>query len=417
MGFEVERVRAEFPALSVLDEGRRRIYLDNPAGTQVPQRVIDRMTDCLVRTNANLGGYFPTTVAAEELVDEAHAAMADFVNAGGPEEIVFGQNMTTLTFHISRSIGRRLEPGDEIIVTRMDHDGNISPWLLLAEDLGLTVRWYDFDPETYEFDTSRFADLLSERTRVVALNYASNLTGTLNDVKALVAMARDAGALTYVDAVQFAPHGLIDVREVGCDFLVCSPYKFYGPHQGVLWGRENILEDLFPYKVRPASPRSPGKFETGTLSHEGLAGTLGAVEHFAWIGTAMGGVGEGATRREAVAEGLRLSHEHETGLASRLIEKLSGIPGLRVHGITNPNRMAWRVPTVSITVEGHAPKEIAGALAKDNIFVWDGHNYALETVRKLGLEDKGGVVRIGLAHYNTASEVDETVSAVAASVA
>ncbi len=422
MSFDVDLVRSQFPALSLTDEGRRRVYLDNPAGTQVPKQVIDRTVSCMTRSNSNLGGFFPTTIEAGEIVEQAHVAMADFMNAPSPDEIVYGQNMTTLTFHISRSIGKMMKPGDEIVVTRMDHDGNIGPWLALADDLDLVIRWFDFDPETFEFDVDTFDAVLSDRTRLVALNYASNLTGTLNDVKTLIAKAKAAGALTYVDAVQFAPHGLIDVQDLDCDFLVCSPYKFYGPHQGVLWGRLDLMEELVPYKVRPASAQSPGKFETGTLSHEGMAGTLGAVEYIAWLGTAAGSsnvnLNDGASdRRKAIATGMAAMIQHENGLTAQLIEGLHEIPGLKIQGITNLNRLEHRVPTVSVTVEGHRPVNIAKSLAAENIFVWNGHNYALEVVRTLGLESSGGVVRIGLAHYNTENEVDEAVQAVRAATA
>ncbi len=419
MSFDVELVRSQFPALALTDEGRRRVYLDNPAGTQVPQQVVDRMVSCMTRSNSNLGGFFPTTIQAGEIVEQSHVAMADFVNADSADEIVFGQNMTTLTFHISRSIGRMTKPGDEIVVTRMDHDGNIAPWLALAEDHDLVIRWFDFDPDSFEFDVDAFDDVLSDRTRLVALTYASNLTGTRNDVKTLIAKAKAAGALTYIDAVQFAPHGLIDVQDLGCDFLVCSPYKFYGPHQGVLWGRLDLMEQLIPYKVRPASAHSPGKFETGTLSHEGMAGTLGAVEYIAWLGETAGSpaiaVDQSANRRrQAVAAGMAAMTRHENGLTARLIGGLSDIPGLKVQGITNLNRLEHRVPTVSVTVDGHRPVDIAKSLAAQNIFVWNGHNYALEVVRKLGLESSGGVVRIGMAHYNTEQEIDEAIEAVRA---
>jgi len=408
MTFDIDAVRTRFPALAIADAARPRVYLDNPAGTQVPRDVVDRTTACLVEANANLGGHFATTVAAGRIVDEARAAMADFLGASGPDEIVFGQNMTTLTFHVSRSIGRMLSPGDEIVVTRMDHDANIAPWLMLAEERGLAVRWLDVDPRTCEFDLSELDGVLSERTRLVAVGLASNLTGTVNDVRAIAARARDAGALVYVDAVQFAPHGLIDVANLGADFLVCSAYKVYGPHQGILWGRRDLLEQLTAYKVRPAGERAPDKFETGTLSHEGLAGTLGAIEYLASLGA---GAEDG--RRARIASAFARISGHENALCRRLIDGLGTIPGVIIHGITNPDRMNARVPTVSFTCRGHRPRAIARALAIDNIFVWDGHNYALELVRRLGLEEGGGVVRIGLAHYNTAAEIDQAVDAVA----
>ena len=270
--FPIDAIRAEFPALALRDDGRDRVYLDNPAGTQVPNQVLERTRQAMVEANANLGGYFTTTLGSEELFVAGHKAMADMLNANSEREIVFGQNMTTLTLHMSRSIARELSAGDEIVLTRMDHDANVTPWLLLADDLGLTVKWVEFDTDTYQFADDAIDGLLSERTKLVALNYASNCTGTINDVKAMGAKAKAAGALVYVDAVQFAPHGPIDVQDLGCDFLVCSPYKFFGPHQGVLWGREEVLERLFAYKLTAASDALPDKFETGTLSFEGIAG-------------------------------------------------------------------------------------------------------------------------------------------------
>lgn len=420
MPLDVDAVRARFPALAIRDQGRSRIYLDNPAGTQVPRGVVDATVHALVSANANLGGHFVTTVAAGETVERAHQAMADFLGAANPNEIIFGQNMTTLTMHVSRSLGRLLTGGDEIVVTRMDHDANVAPWLLLADDCGATVRWFDFDPESYEFELDDLDGVLSERTKIVAIGYASNLTGTINDVKEIAARAKAAGALVYVDAVQFAPHGLIDVQDLGADFLVCSAYKFYGPHQGILWGREDMLNEFHAYKVRPAHDHAPDKFETGTLSHEGMAGTAAAVDHMAWIGETMGdvestSVGE-LTRRQKLSAGFAAITDYENSLTARLITGLSELPGLSIRGVANLNRIEHRVPTVSFTVEGHNSKEIAKALAGSNIFVWDGHNYALEAVRRLDLEEGGGVVRIGIAQYNAADEIDSTIAAVAAAV-
>ena len=412
MALDIARIRAAFPSLAVTDGGRRRIYFDNPGGTQVPQQVIDRTVDCLTRANANLGGPFASSIAAGEIVDEAHRAMADFLGAATPEEIVFGQNMTTLTFHISRSIGLTLKPGDEIVVTRMDHDANIAPWLLLARDHKCTVRWLDFDPTTFEFDLSRVADVVTPRTRVFAVNYASNCTGTISDIAqiARLAKARAPEAIVYVDAVQLAPHALIDVQALGCDMLVCSPYKFFGPHQGVLWGRADLLRALEPYKVRPCDDALPHRFETGTLSHEGMAGTLGAVEYFAWIGDAMGEAaapqaGERA-RRRAIRAAWGALATFELELTQRLVAGLQALPGITIRGITDPKALHRRVPTVSFTHERIAPALLAQEFAREGVFVWNGHNYAVEVARTLGLLDTGGVLRIGLAHYNTGEEID-----------
>lgn len=400
---DIAALRAQFPALALKDDGRDRVYFDNPAGTQVPQRVIDRTVDCLANRNANLGGYFTTTVEAGELVDLAHQACADFYNAASMNEIVFGQNMTTLTLHMSRCLGKQLKRGDEIVLSRMDHDANVAPWLLLADDLGLTVRWIDFDTETYEFPEDALTRVLSDRTRILAMGMASNCTGTVNDTKRFAAEAKKAGAIVYLDAVQYAPHYAIDVQDLGADFVVSSAYKWFGPHQGILWGREDMLKQTFGYKVRPAGEDLPHKFETGTLSHEGMAGTLGAIEYLEQFGT-----GETRARRIASAWGRLADYEHKITL--KLIEGLKTFKGLTIRGITSDNAMHRRVPTVSFTLEGHHPQDLAKAFAKDNIFVWSGHNYAIEPVSRMGLMDKGGVLRVGLAHYNTEAEVDALLS-------
>jgi cysteine desulfurase family protein (TIGR01976 family) len=406
MPFPIDAVRAQFPALALSDDGKPRIYFDNPAGTQVPQRVIDRTVEALRDKNANLGGYFTTTVAAMELVDEAHRAMADFYNASSPREIVFGQNMTTLTLHFSRCLGKRLKSGDEIVLSRMDHDANVAPWLLLADDLGLRVRWMEFDTGTYEFPDDALSKVLSERTKLVALGLASNCTGTINDVKAFAREAKAAGAIVYVDAVQYAPHCGIDVQDLGADVVVASAYKFFGPHQAALWGRKELLAETFAYKVRPADDDLPHRFETGTLSHEGMAGTLGAIEYLASVGgegEAHVGMNERARR---IHRAFDILAEWERSLCGRLIDGLSTIDGLTVRGITSSNALHRRVPTVSFTLDGVRPEAIAKRLARENIFVWSGHNYAVEPVTRMGLMDKGGVLRVGLAHYNTPAEVD-----------
>ncbi|CDX27456.1 Cysteine desulfurase family protein [Mesorhizobium sp. SOD10] len=407
--FPIEAVRGKFPALSLADDGRRRIYLDNPAGTQVPLTVADAVSGCLLSTNANLGGFFETTVAAQKVVDDAHAAMADFLNASSVEEIVIGANMTTLTYHMSRTLGRTMKPGDEIIVTRMDHEGNVSPWLQLAEDLGLVVRFPPFDQRSWQVEESALKSLLSQKTRLVALNYASNLTGSINRVKALTAIAKQAGALVYVDAVQFAPHGLIDVQELGCDFLICSAYKFFGPHMGILWGRRDVIDALQPYKCRCSSNALPERFELGTPQIELMAGLTAAIDYFADLGAA---AGETGSRRQRIAKAFEVSIAYENTLARQLIEGLRGIDGLVIHGITDPERLAERVPTISFTVEGIAPETIVRQMNAENIFLWSGHNYAWEVVHQLGIPAEQGVVRIGIAHYNTAAEIEETLESV-----
>ncbi|MBT8107553.1 MAG: cysteine desulfurase-like protein [Gammaproteobacteria bacterium] len=404
MPFDLDAVRAQFPALALTDSGKRRIYFDGPAGTQVPQSVADAMSRCLLEANANVGGKFATSNRADAIVNSARAAMADLLNAPSPDEIVFGQNMTTLTFHLSRSLGRLFEPGDEIIVTRMDHDANVWPWVMLARDLGLEIRYLPFDTETYEFDLDEFDALLSERTRLVCLGAASNLTGTINDVRSICATARSAGALTYIDAVQSVPHIPTDVQALGCDFLVCSSYKFFGPHQGILWGRRDLLERLEPHKLRPAPERVPGRFETGTQSHESFAGITAAVDYLAWVGETMAGA---TGRPGALHAAMSLVFAYEKTLTAHLLDGLAALDGFTVHGITARDALDRRGPTVAFTHDRVAPGQIAQALIDENIFVWSGHNYAIELAGALGLLDSGGVLRVGPVHYNSVEEIDE----------
>jgi cysteine desulfurase family protein (TIGR01976 family) len=390
--------------LAITDDGQRRIYFDNPAGTQVPASVAEAMADCLLTSNANQGGYFPTSSRADAIVASARVAMADFLNAPSPDEIIFGQNMTTITLHLSRSLGRLCRPGDEIIVSRMDHDANVWPWVLLARDLELEVKWLEFDATTFEFDLSALDGLLTDRTRLICVGGASNLTGTLNDVAAICEKARAAGALTYIDGVQSVPHVATDVQALGCDFLACSPYKFFGPHQGVVWGRREVLEQLEPYKVRPAPSSIPDSFETGTQSHEGFAGITAAIDYFAWIGRSMGGETE---RPRALRAAMAMLFEYEKELASHLVSGLQEIDNVTVQGITSPDAMDRRVPTVSFTHGTVAPDAIAKSMAKENIFVWSGHNYAVEVAKTLGIYESGGVLRVGPVHYNSVDEIDE----------
>jgi cysteine desulfurase family protein (TIGR01976 family) len=324
---------------------------------------------------------------------------------------------------MARSIGLLFNEGDEIILTRMEHDANVSPWLLMARDHGLTVKWLPFDTDTYEFDISKLDELLSERTRLVCLNHASNMTGTINDVRSLTAKAHSVGALVYIDSVQYAPHGIIDVQDIGCDFLVCSPYKFFGPHMGVLWGSEEVLKSLDPYKVRPAGSDLPDCFELGTLSHEAMAGVTATVDYFAWAGKTLADESyrarfseAGNERRQHVCAGMQFLSDYELPLTQQLISGLQALPGVTVHGITDASAMSRRVPTISFTAEGHRPGDIAADLGRQNIYVWDGHNYAIEPASQLGLMEKGGVVRVGIAHYNTMEEVDRTLEVIADSL-
>ena len=412
MNYDLEQIRGKFPALNIKDSGVRRIYFDNPAGTQVPIEVIEAVQKCMIESNANIQGGFETSNRADKILDEFHQSMADFLNATSSEEIIFGQNMTTLTLHISRSIGRLLSKGDEIILSRMDHDANISPWLLLAEDIGLSVKWLSFDTEKYEFDLNCLENLLSDKTKLICIGGASNLLGTINDIKSICKIAKKANALTYVDAVQLAPHVFIDVQDIDCDFLVCSAYKFFGPHQGILWGKRKLLKSLSPYKVRPATSELPGCFETGTQSHEGMAGTTAAVNYFAWIGREYAETYQIENkykneRTKFVHAALDYLFEYEKILTIDLIEGLQNIKNVQVQGITEKNALDRRLPTVSFSVSGLSPSRIAEGLAKENIFVWSGHSYALEVVKSLNLLDEGGVLRTGPVHYNTINEIHE----------
>ena len=411
MTFPIESVRAQFPSLGITDEGRARIYLDNPAGTQVPRRVADGASRCLLETNANLGGFFATSLAADHLTERAHRSMATFLGAKSYREVVIGPSMTSLTFAFSRSIGRTLRPGDEIVVTDMDHDGNIAPWLTLAEDLGLTVRWLRFDQESWIVEPAALDAVLSPRTRIVALNYASNLTGSINPVRALADRIHANGALVYVDAVQLAPHALIDVEALDCDFLACSSYKFFGPHMGIVWGRAALLEELFAYKVRPQTSELPYKFETGTPQIEQLAALEETVAYFEWLGSICS---QRTQARDCIRAAFEAFAPYERDLTAQLIDGLKAIPGVRIIGIADPARYDSRVPTVSFLHEKHAPAKIARFLAGRNVFVWSGHNFALEVVRSLGIDEETGVVRIGMAHYNTRREVEYLLDALRA---
>jgi cysteine desulfurase family protein (TIGR01976 family) len=370
------------------------------------------MTDYLLRTNANHGGAFKTSADSDAVVHAARAAMADFLNAASPDEIVLGANMTTLTFAMSRALGRRLGPGDEIVVTRLDHDANIAPWLQVAEDRGATIRWVDIRPQDCTLMMKDFEEQITEHTKIVAVGYASNAVGTINDVRLVVELAHAAGALCYVDAVQFAPHGPIDVRALGCDFLACSAYKFFGPHVGALYGRYELLDELKAYKVRPAPVEPPGKFETGTGNFEGYAGTLGALEYLEWVGETFGAkhtkefAGKFQGRALKLKQAMSAIRDYERELSQALLDVLEETPGVTIHGITDRRRLAERVPTVSFTLKGHHPRQIAEALGQKGIYVWDGNYYALAVTTRLGLEDSGGMVRVGPAHYNTVAEIE-----------
>jgi cysteine desulfurase family protein (TIGR01976 family) len=407
MTFDVAQVRAQFPALK-----SDAVFFDNPGGTQVAGRVVERMSDYLLRTNANHGGAFKTSADSDAVVQQAHQAVADFLGAASPDEIVFGANMTTLTFALSRALGRRLGPGDEIVVTRLDHDANIAPWLQMAEDRGVTVRWVDLRPQDCTLVMKDFEEQITEHTKIVACGYASNAVGTINDVRLVVELAHAAGALCFVDAVQYAPHGPIDVHALGCDFLACSAYKFFGPHVGALYGRYELLDELRAYKVRPAPTEPPGKFETGTGNFEGYAGTLGALEYLEWVGETFGGQfakehsGRFRGRALKLKQAMSAIRDYERELSQALLDVLEETPGVTIHGITDRRRLAERVPTVSFTLKGQHPRQVAEKLNEAGVYVWDGNYYALAVTERLGLEESGGMVRVGPAHYNTVAEVE-----------
>ena len=408
MTFPIEQVRAAFPALAVTDGGRPRAYFDAPGGTQVCAPAIAAMIAHLERGTANSGGAFASSVETDALSDAAHAAMADLLGASA-DEIAFGPNMTSLTFAVSRALAAQWAAGDELVVTRLDHDANIAPWLRVAEDRDMTVRWLDFDPDTGALDVAALPGLLGPRTRLVAVGAASNALGTRNDIPAIVATVRQhCEALVFVDAVQSVPHIPVDVRALGCDLLVCSPYKFFGPHQGVLWGRAGLLEGITAYKVRPARiVPAATRFETGTPSFEAQAGVAGTIAYLEWLGGLVGG-DRANDRASRLRVAMTACEDYERALGARLLAGLATIPGLTLHG---PPTMAGRVPTFAFTVAGLAPDAVAQGLADRNIFVWSGHFYAVEVVARLGLAENGGLVRVGLAHYTTEGEVDALIAA------
>jgi cysteine desulfurase family protein (TIGR01976 family) len=404
--FDVKAVREHFPALA-----SGALFFDNPAGTQIAREALDRMNGYLVGCNSNHGGVFRTSRASDATVSDARAAMADLLGARSPSEISFGQNMTSLTFAVSRSIAAGLSAGDEIVCTRLDHDANVSPWLLAARDRGCTMRWVDFNPADCTWDAEELARRITPRTRLVAVGWASNATGTVNPVADAVRLAHAAGALCFVDAVHYAPHGPIDVTALGCDLLACSAYKFFGPHTGVLYGRQELMERLPAYKVRPAGDEPPDKWETGTQSFESIAGVLGAVEYLAWVGESFGAPPSGGGRRGALRAAMEAIRGQERELSRRMLRGISSVPHLHIHGITDPARPDARVPTFSFTIDGVHPRRICEELDRGGIYAWDGNYYALEVTTRLGLEGKGGMVRVGAVHYNTPEEVDALASA------
>ncbi len=412
MALDAATTRAQFPALK-----RDVVYLDNPGGTQIAITSLERINRYLVLTNANHGGAFATSRGSDALVDEARKAAADFLNAGSPDEIVFGPNMTSLTFNISRSLALHLQPGDKVAVTHLDHDANISPWLRIAEDRGCEVCWVDFHPEDGTLDLESLNTVLAEQPVLLAVGYASNSLGTINPVKEIIDMAHAAGALVYVDAVQYAPHGPIDVQDLDADFLVCSGYKFFGPHESILYGRRHLLEELRAYRVRPAPVDPPGKFETGTGAFENIAGVLGALEYLASVGETCGQeyqaelAGKYTGRRLSLKQAMAAIQAYETDLSRKMLRMLGDVPGLKLYGQADPEKISQRVPTFAFRVQGLAPRRIAEQLDEASIYVTEGNYYALAVTERLGLEDKGGMVRAGMVHYNTLEELDRLESA------
>ena len=404
--FDIQWVREQFPAFRREINGYRAAFLDGPGGTQVPQRVIDAITDYLVRCNANTHGQYATSRESDQLIADAHQAMADFLNCDA-DEVAFGPNMTTLTLALSRAIGRTLKPGDEIVVTNLDHSANVSPWVAL-EELGVKIQRVDFNPEDCTLNLADLKSKLNQRTRLVAVGYASNAVGTVNPVAEITKLAHAVGACVFIDAVHYAPHGLIDVRGIDCDFLACSPYKFFGPHSGVLYGKRDRLKALRPYKVRPASNDLPDAWETGTQNHECIAGVMAAVEYIAEIGRRARGAKLG--RRQELKAAYEEIHGYERQLTEKLVLGLLAIPGVTVYGITDPKKFDQRVGTVSIRKQGRSPYDIATRLGEKGLFTWDGNFYALDLTEQLGIENDGGLLRIGVLHYNTEEEIDRLLA-------
>jgi cysteine desulfurase family protein (TIGR01976 family) len=404
---DIAWVREQFPSLKLQVNGRAAAFLDGPAGTQVSKQVMDAIQNYLLHSNANTYGAFETSRRNDAMIASARAAMADFFHCS-PDEVAFGQNMTTITFALAWAIGRELKPGDEIVVTTLDHDANVAPWRAL-EEKGAVIRQVDIREEDCTLDLEDLKRKITRKTKLVAVGYASNIVGTINPVAEITRFAHEAGALMFVDAVHFAPHGLIDVKALDCDFLVCSPYKFFGPHMGTLYGKREHLQRFKPYKVRPATDTSPESWETGTQVQELIAGIAAAVDYIAGLGRHCDASVK--NRREALRAAYRATVSYERVLLSKLLEGLQAIPGLKIYGITDPMRFAERCSTVALRIGEHHPTEIAKFLGDRGIFTWDGNFYAMNLSERLGVEQKGGVLRIGLVHYNTAAEVDRLLAA------
>jgi cysteine desulfurase family protein (TIGR01976 family) len=404
---DIAWVRAQFPALSQKVNGRPAVFLDGPGGTQVPQRVIDAISEYLKRNNANTGGAYATSRNTDAMIASARSAMADFLGCDA-DEIIFGANMTSLTYALSRAIGKGLRAGDEIVLTHLDHDANVSTWRAL-EERGVVIRMAEIREEDCTLDMEDLASKIGSRTKLVAVGYASNAVGTINDVKEIVRLAHRQGAMAFIDAVHYAPHGAIDVRGLDCDFLACSTYKFFGPHMGVLYGKREHLQTLQPYKLRANSNAIPNRWEWGTLNHECIAGIAACVEYLAELGRSVNPAAE--SRRAALLAAFEAIRKHERGLMEPLIRGLMEIPGVKLYGITDPQQFAWRCPTMAVRIKGHTPLQLATGLGERGFFTWDGNYYALNLTERLDVEKDGGFLRIGLAHYNTMEEVERLLAA------
>ncbi len=406
MVFDITSIRAQFPMIGK----DQTVFFDNPAGTQVPTQVIDAVSDYYLNMNANSGGRFSSSQRTDAMVHTAREKAADFLNAPNPSEIVFGANMTTLNFSLSRALAKTLKAGDEIVLTRMDHDGNVAPWLRIAEDYDLVVRWVDIHIEDCTLDLDSLEAALTDRTKIVAAVHASNAVGTINPVAQIGQMAHAANALFIVDAVQSAPHVPIDVQEIGCDFLLCSAYKFFGPHIGIMWGRYDLLASLPVYKVRPSKDKPPYRWETGTASFETIAGVGACIDYIAGVGRNNGGdfatqYAQFSGRKLELKTGMVAASTYERELVTHLIDVIQNLPAAYIAGITDAARYYDRVPTVAFAMQHHTPEQIAEHLASHSIYVWDGNYYAVEIMDRLG-RSKNGMVRVGLSHYNTHDEID-----------
>lgn len=398
---DLKWIRDRFPALSQEIDGQPVIFFDGPGGTQVPSPVVNAIAEYLIKSNANAHGAFATSERTDALVVSARLAVADLLGCDA-DEVVFGSNMTTLTFTISRVISRELQPGDEIIVTKLDHYANVCPWYALSEQ-GAVIRTVDINVEDCTLDMNHLKQQINERTRLVAVGYASNAVGTINDIAEVVKLAHAVGAMVFVDAVHYAPHGPINVRAIDCDFLSCSAYKFFGPHVGVMYAKREHLTRLHPYKVQPAPKEIPSCWETGTQNFEGLAGMVAAIDYLAEIGHQL--LPSVANRRQALVAAMLGIKQYEKELSYKLVPGLLQIPGVTLYGITNPTSFDWRTPTVAIRLAEHTPQTMAKALSDRGIFTWNGNFYALGLTEKLGVESSGGLLRIGLTHYNTVEEI------------